>query len=140
MQRSPTLVFVEWFERVWNQRDASAIDQLRAERSQSTGLANASIDGRDAYRAHHQRILEVFPEAKVTVLDVIESGDRVAALLRFTGKTAKGQSVTVDGAAHGRVADGRIVGGTNVWNVGAAAKSLGLKACGTLEDLVEQLR
>ena len=137
---SPILIASEWFDRLWAQRDPSVIDELRAPDAKSVGLESNPLEGRESFRNFHARALEVFAKTRVEILDAIESGDRCAVLARFYGTTKKGVEVTVEGGGHLRIVDGKVATGHNVWNVGAAAKALGLPACGTFDELLAHLR
>jgi steroid delta-isomerase-like uncharacterized protein len=79
-----------WFEEVWNNGRADAIDEMFAEEGLAHGLSdvsgNSPLRGPAAFREFHKGFREAFPDIIVTVEDTIAEGDQVAARC-----TARGQ-------------------------------------------------
>jgi steroid delta-isomerase-like uncharacterized protein len=114
----------EWFERVWNQADATAIDELMADDAVVHGLATAdgsAMRGPDGFKGIHSAFLDAFPDLHIDVEDCVQSGDKIAfrCVVRGThrgaglGIAATGQAVEFAGMGFIRAENGRIV---EAWN------------------------
>jgi steroid delta-isomerase-like uncharacterized protein len=122
-KKYPTLVH-EWFEEVWNQRNAATIDRLLAADAIVHGITDANgneIRGPKAFKEFHQRFLNAFPDIVVTVADTVSNGDKIAARCIVRGKHAGeglGFAATLKqaeftGMCIARLRDGKIV---EAWN------------------------
>ena len=123
----------EWFERVWNQRDTGAIDQLCQPHVVIHGLGDApgQTGNLDHFRAFHARFIDALPDLKIRVDDVLVDGDQTA--IRFTltathlgeglGVPPSNKPVRVTGMSITRWEDGRIAEGWNEFDkAGLAAQ------------------
>ena len=77
----------KWFDEVWNNRSAAAIDQLAAADALIHGL---SEDGQPArgttlFKQFWKSFLSAFPDLKITVDDVLLEGDKTAIRISFGG-------------------------------------------------------
>ena len=113
-----------WFEEVWNQGRAEAIEEMFDEEGVAYGLADesgAELRGPAHFRAFHQRFREAFPDLVVSVDDAISEGDRVAARCTVRGShrgdtlgfRATERPVEFTGMTFARVRGGKIV---EAWN------------------------
>ncbi|HEX8748739.1 MAG TPA: ester cyclase [Pyrinomonadaceae bacterium] len=71
-----------WFEEVWNQGRADAIDEMFAEDGIAHGLADETgvpLRGTSAFREFHRKFRGAFPDIVVTVEDTVAEGDKIAA-------------------------------------------------------------
>lgn len=116
-------LFELWFDRLWRQRDASVIDELRDDDAGSIGLGRAPMSNAD-FRAMHARYCEIFETMNVVIERYVQQGDDVGMTLRFTGTTRRGRPVTVRGAAFARVVGDRITDSENLWDVAALLSQL----------------
>jgi steroid delta-isomerase-like uncharacterized protein len=113
----------QWFERVWNQRDLTAIDQMCHPHAVGHGLADATgapmqmLD----FLTFHARFTAALPDLKVHVEDVLVDGDKTATRYSFTathlgeglGVPASNKPVRVTGMTIVRWQDGKIL---ESWN------------------------
>jgi steroid delta-isomerase-like uncharacterized protein len=79
----------EWFERVWNQRNTQAIDQLLDPDVIIHGITDAEgkpLRGTEAFKGFHRRFLAAFPGITVEVADTVSEGDKVAARCVVRGR------------------------------------------------------
>src|SRR5688572_689429 len=81
-----TLV-LRWFEEVWNQRRAAAIDEMFAPNGVVHGLG-PDMHGADGFKSFHANFLEAFPVLRVAIDDMVAEGDQVA--YRFTADVVHG--------------------------------------------------
>jgi predicted ester cyclase len=86
----------EWFEEVWNQRSAAAIDQLAASDVIIHGLTEdrEPARGTGAFKQFWKSFLSAFPDLKVTVEDVLLEGDKTAIRIAFGG-THSGEGIGI---------------------------------------------
>ena len=124
MSEENKALFRRWFEEVWNQGRAEAIDEMFAEDGVAHGLADASgaeLRGPAHFREFHRSFRTAFPDIRVTVEDVIAEGDKVAGRCsaRAThradslGFAATDRPVAFEGMSIVRIHDGQIV---EAWN------------------------
>jgi steroid delta-isomerase-like uncharacterized protein len=113
-----------WFEEVWNNGRADAVDEMFAEDGVAHGLTDesgAELRGPAHFRAFHQRFREAFPGIEVIVEDAISEGDRVAVRCTVRGRhegdtlgfKATNSPVEFTGMSFSRIRDGKIV---EAWN------------------------
>lgn len=126
----------EWYEEVWNKRDASAITRMLSADAVVHGLAQSggSLHGPDGFLQFHRAFTSAFPDLRVHVEDAIEQGDRVA--MRFTatgthsgdglGFPATNRPMRVSGMTIARVAGGKFVEGWNVFDALGMMQQLGV--------------
>lgn len=124
MSEENKALFRRWFEEVWNQGRAEAIDELFAEDGIAHGLAGAGgeeLRGPAGFREFHRSFREAFPDIRVTVEDEIVEGDKVAVRcsVRGTHRSASlgfastDRPVIFEGMCIVRIRDGQIV---EAWN------------------------
>jgi steroid delta-isomerase-like uncharacterized protein len=113
-----------WFEEVWNQKKAEAIDAMLAPDVVAHGLGEGGgpVHGREGFKAVHTAFVGAIPDIHITVDEIISAGDLVAT--HFTcrgthtgdhlGFAATGKPVIFPGMVLSRIRDGQIIGGWNV--------------------------
>jgi len=124
MSAAPEAVMREWFQQVWNERRAEAIDRLMAPDAVVHGLGAAPISGPTAFKPFHQTLCAAFDKLNVEVVQTVTEGNRVTALCRVTGRhvggalggPATGRSVDFWGTTIGRIENGQIVEGWNTFD------------------------
>lgn len=108
----------EFTERVWNERDYDAFDELVAEDVvQHGGPMNEEMRGREAMREYVQMIHGAFPDFEATIEDQLAEEDMVVSRLtyrgthegEFMGFEPTGEMVETTGMVMGRIADGKNV-------------------------------
>jgi steroid delta-isomerase-like uncharacterized protein len=113
-----------WFEEVWNQGRAEAIDELFAEEGVANGLADetgAPLRGPTGFKPFFAKFRDAFPDIEVLVEDTVAEGDKVAARCRVRathggeglGFAATNRPVEFTGISIVRIRDGKIV---EAWN------------------------
>ena len=117
----------EWFRRVWNELDTSAIDQLFAEDGIAHGLGDPPIRGPQGFRQFHRAFTDAFSNIRITVLHELEQGDMVAAYCRVTlSPRATPKPLTFEGCSFIRLRNRQIVEGWNAWDFLALIEGLGI--------------
>ena len=93
----------EWFRRVWNEGDESAIDDLLSPRSVAHGIYGQVIRGPKAFRAFHAAFRSVFSRIRIEVIEEIGCGQHVAIRCRAKLRhTATKKRLTLLGLASSR--------------------------------------
>jgi len=116
----------EWFRRVWNELDTSAIDQLFAPDGIAHGLGAAPIRGPHDFHQFHRRFTDAFRNIRIEVVHEVEQGDLVALYCRVTLAPRRGTDpVAFEGSAFIRSREGRIVEAWNAWDFLSLVQGLG---------------
>jgi len=76
---------LEWFERVWNNGDKSAISELLCESCDVQGL-NLEEKGPSGFNQFHDAYCNAFGNIRVEVIEMIEEEDVVLGHAKFIGK------------------------------------------------------
>jgi steroid delta-isomerase-like uncharacterized protein len=112
-----------WFEEVWNRGRAAAIDEMLAGQAMIHGLGPQAMNV-SAFKQFHTQYRSAFPDVRIQVDDVIAEGDKVAVRWSGTGThqgdslgfAASGNNVHFSGMTIGRVENGKLVEGWNVFD------------------------
>jgi len=126
-----------WFEEVWNQGRADAIDEMFDENGVAHGLSDDPanpIKGPTGFRPFHNVFREAFPNMMIVVEDMIAEDDKVAARCSvraqhegdFLGKAATQSPVDFAGIAIVRIYNGKIVEAWNNFDFMTLHKQVGL--------------
>lgn len=123
-QPSPRQVAIQWFQRVWNERDDTAITQLMASNARCELEGGQEIIGPDQFRQFFQTLTTVFPDIRVAILDAMEEGEKATVRWEARGThTGDGMGMRATNTAHvfrGMtwmvVRNGQIVDGGDCWN------------------------
>ncbi len=124
MSEANKQILQRWFDEVWNNGRADAIDEMLAAEGIVHGLTDDPenpLRGPAAFRPFHTTFREAFPNIGVVVEDMVAEGDKVAARCSVRGKhqgdslgfAATQASVEFTGIAIVRIENGRIV---EAWN------------------------
>jgi steroid delta-isomerase-like uncharacterized protein len=136
MTRENEVLIRRWFEEVWNQGRAEAIDELFAADGIAHGLSDDSgnpLRGPAGFKEFHAKFREAFPDLVVTVEDTIAEGDRIAARCTVRGRhsgdtlgfAATQAPMQITGMTIVRIKDGKIVEGWNNFDFMTMFKQLG---------------
>jgi steroid delta-isomerase-like uncharacterized protein len=132
----------EWFERVWNQGQAEAIDELLAADARIHGLRGADgsdVGGPAEFRQMHTAFREAFPDMRIEVDECLVDGDRIAFRCRVRGThggrslgvEATGNTVEFMGMGFVRVRGGQIAEAWNAFDFQAMNEQIGRGGGGT---------
>jgi len=113
-----------WFEEVWNQGRADAIDEMMAPGAPCHGLSDdpaQALRGPEDFHPLHDMFRGALSNIEVVVEDAIAEGDKVVARCSVRGRhigdhlgvAASNALVEFTGIAIGRVSDGKFV---ETWN------------------------
>ena len=98
----------EWGRRVWAERDETAVDDMMVTGTQAHGLGDRTLVGPDDFKSFHRALCALLSDTELLVDHAIEADGWLAALCTFRGTTKTGRRLSVNGAIHARIADGRI--------------------------------
>ena len=124
---------VKWFEQVWNQGRADAIDDMMAPDAIVHGLGPASQSG-DQFKVFHRTFRDAFPDITVRVDDLVAEGDLVAARWSAVathrgnglGFAATNRPAQFTGMVFVRVENGKLVEGWNSFDQLGMMAQLGM--------------
>lgn len=127
-----TQIAREWFERVWNQQDESAIDQL-LDRNTVGNDPNFGT-GFEAFKNQWRLWLIGFPDLKFEVIDVYANGNSVVTHWQMSGKNsgkfrnqdATNKKIKIDGVSIDEIKDGKIISGKDFWDTKILDQQLGI--------------
>jgi steroid delta-isomerase-like uncharacterized protein len=136
MSQDNEALIQRWFEEVWNQGRAEAIDELFAADGLAHGLSDESnepLRGPAAFKEFHGKFREAFPDIVVAVEDTIAEGDKIAARCTVRGKhtgdslgfAATQAPMEITGISIVRIKDGKIVEGWNNFDFMTMYRQLG---------------
>lgn len=126
-----------WFDEVWNNGRADAIEEMFDENGIAHGLGDDPsnpIRGPRDFRPFHTIFREAFPNMNIVVEDMIAEGDKVAARCsvrakhegEFLGRAATQSPVDFSGMTIVRIAGGKIVEAWNNFDFMVLHKQVGL--------------
>ncbi len=123
-----------WFEKVWNQKSAAAIDEMYKPGGRAHGFpqADSVLEGPEDFKVIHRNFCEAFPDILVTVEDTIAEGDKVAVRWTATmthlgdslGIKATKKQVVLSGSTIVIIKDGKISEGWNFMDMGGMLAKL----------------
>jgi ketosteroid isomerase-like protein len=107
----------QWFRRVWNEEDASAITELAAPDMASHGLVQ-TITGAETWRREfYEPMRATFGGIRIEMLDEVVAGDKIFGRLVATQvPKATGETTTMHGMCVVRIADGKIAEAWDSWD------------------------
>ena len=111
-----------WFDEVWNQGRADAIDELFAPDGVAHGLAGEDLHGPGGFKPFQAAFRSAFPDLRIEVGRMVAEGDMVAYdwTARGThhghlmGMAPTGRGASVGGMSIVRIRNGQIA---EAWNV-----------------------
>ncbi|MDC0361145.1 ester cyclase [Alphaproteobacteria bacterium] len=133
-----------WFRRVWNEEDASAIDEMFEGAGRAVGLGGSGMQqgvdfrdheliGPEGFKFFHQSLLGLVGSVTISVTDSMTRGDWIAALCMLNGKCRKtGADAQMSGQVYMRLANDQIVEAYNHWDFISLFAELGLLPKDTL--------
>ncbi len=135
---TPDALIRQWFEELWNQGDASAIDRYMGPATKFHGLPTPDgrpLTGPSGFRPFFASFHEAFPDVRVEVVRTVTEGEMVACHCHVTG-THSGPGLGVApsgrrgdfwGMCFGHIRDGRIVEGWNCFDFLTLYQQLGMQ-------------
>lgn len=104
----------DWFERVWNQLDEGAIEEMMAEDCEVLGVSAMPVN-REQYVEFYRTVRSAFDEIRMEIADVVVEEDAAAGHVRFSGKHRdSGKEVDFVFSFAARLEEGRFVWVRNV--------------------------
>jgi hypothetical protein len=126
-----------WFQSVWTQEDASAIERMMAPGSVIKGVGNFDSVGPADFKVFQQSLLTQIGGMNFTILRTIEEGDWIAGLWSLTATHRQtGNPVSTTGTVFVEIRDGQFVGGYNHFDTLGMYQDLGLLPPDTVPRLL----
>ena len=123
MSEADKLVARQWFDEVWNQKSAAAIDRMFHPTGKAYGFGGPDgvLEGPEAFKQAHRDFVSAFPDVHVDIDEILSEGDQVA--IRWTatmthsgdglGFPATGKKVVLHGSSFVQIEGGQITEGSN---------------------------
>lgn len=113
-----------WFQRIWNEKDESAITELMDPEATGELEGGVQVRGPENFCNFFRTLVTVFPDLQVKVVDTVAEGEKVCVRWEATGTHhGDGMGIKATGAPHQFrgtswlfVRDGKVVGGADFWN------------------------
>jgi steroid delta-isomerase-like uncharacterized protein len=123
----------EFFERIWNQGDESAIDEFIPLNAQGNDPDFGA--GREGFKAQWRKWREAFPDLHFEIVELVAERDKVLTRWtltgthqgEFLGAPPTGNRIKVEGMSLDRIEDGLVAEGFDGWDNLGFRKQLGLK-------------
>jgi len=127
-------VMETWFERVWTQQDASAIDEMFVPDGQARGLGPNVLIGPEGFKQFHSALCSLLSGFVITIDKSVESGEWISAVctLRASDRNS-GAAVLMTGSVMIRIVDEKLTEAYNHWDFIGLFTQLGLLPSGTFE-------
>jgi predicted ester cyclase len=122
----------EFFERIWNQGDESAIDQFIP--LDAAGNDPDFGSGREGFKKQWRQWRAAFPDLHFECVDFVAEGDKVLTRWtltgthsgEFMGAAPTGNKIKVEGMSLDRIENGLVAEGFDGWDNYGFRKQLGL--------------
>ena len=132
-------IAIAWFERVWNQKDATAIQDLMHPEAVAHTEGGVVSGPAGFMEALHSPLMSAFPDIRVELRGVIAEGDDAVVRWVVTatnsgkllGIEATGKRLQFEGMTWLRIQDGKVIEGWDRWNLHALLGTLqgGAESC-----------
>lgn len=110
--KSGRKLFEDWFRRVWEEEDASAILELYTPEPESKALGAQTLITPDEFTVFHQCILSLLSDILISIDHCLDDGEWTSVLCTLRAKSkATGEPVMITGTVFARIREGRIVEG-----------------------------
>lgn len=111
---TPRQVLETWMQRVWADRDDSAVDDLLADPCMVKGLSPEPIKSPKEFKLFLTKMLEAFSSINITMDDLVESGEFICGIGHVDViHRATGKSGTFSIGVYGRIVDDKWVEANN---------------------------
>jgi steroid delta-isomerase-like uncharacterized protein len=128
----------QWHDEVWNQGKVETVYRFMTAESviHHADESGKDIRGPEEFLVFFHRLRGAFPDQRVTVDEVIGSGDKMACRITVTathtgdhlGFAATGRTIRIPGMSVAHLRDGKLVEAWNMWDVFAMMQQLGILA------------
>ena len=105
-----------WCQRVWAERDESAIHELFANSGSAGGLGRDKLGGPDEFVPFHRAICALLTDTQLEIDSEVEEGNQMYVLATFSGRSSKtGKKVSMEGSMAIEFANGQLLHCANHW-------------------------
>ena len=120
-------VLETWFQRVWTEQDADAIDELFIPDGPAKGLGK-DRNGPAEFREFHSALVRLLTDFVITIDKSIEEDDWIAAVctLRARSRQSEEAAIEITGSVMIRISDGKLIEAYNHWDFIGIFSQLGL--------------
>ncbi len=113
----------DFYDRAWNRWDDRIVEEIMSPDFAFRGSLGNEVQGRDGWREYRDVVRAAVPDFHNEVVDLVATGDRAAARLRYTGHhrgvllgvPGSGRPIDYAGAAFFAAAEGFLI---DAWVLG----------------------
>lgn len=121
-----------WFDKIWNERDASMAHQLMAENAIGYLEGGRQIVGPGSFLEFQRQFLDTIPDLQLEVLDSVSDENAVCVQWQAKGTHTgagmgfppSGRQVSFNGVTWFKVKDGQVAEGRDFWNMNGLMQTL----------------
>ena len=114
MTKSKLEVMKNWYQRVWSEEDASAIDEIMKPSAVARGLGSKSQTGPEEFKPFQKALLGIIGDMKITIDRHVEEGDWLSQYILISGTCRKtGKEVSMTGQVMVKIVGEEILEGYN---------------------------
>ena len=122
-----TEVLDTWYRRVWEEEDASAIDEMFVQDPEIQPIGMHKPIDIEEFKEFHKLICAQLKEIDIKIDKTVEQGDWLTALCSCYAKdTHTGKPVAISGIVMAKISDGKLRGGFENWDFMHMWDQLGL--------------
>jgi hypothetical protein len=116
-----------WFQRVWNEQDVSAIDEMFVGDGHARGLGGNPMIGPKDFKVFHATFRKLLSDIAITVDMTVETGEWISAICTLKAKDPKTKApITMTGSVMIRIVNGKLIEAYNHWDFVGLYSQLGL--------------
>ncbi|MBL4789201.1 MAG: ester cyclase [Kordiimonadaceae bacterium] len=106
-----------WFQRVWNEEDANAVDEMFVDGGAARGLGDRDVVGPEQFKQFQTALCGLVSGITVTIDKAIKEEQWLSTIctLRATSRETGGP-VSMSGSVVVKISDGKILEGYNHWD------------------------
>jgi len=120
-------VIQNWFHRVWNKQDVTAIDEMFAAKGMAEGLGGQILIGPQDFKVFHQALCAMVSRIEVDIDKSLEDGMWISALCTMRAVSrASGKKIQMTGTVFCMIDKGKLVQAFNHWDFMGFFEQIGL--------------
>ncbi len=127
----------QWCDRVWRDRDESAIHELFSNHGKAGGMGRKNLAGPNDFVPFHQAMCNLLTNTKLHIDYAVEQGNSMFVLSTFTGNcAATGIPAVIEGSMSVQFEGGKILHCVNHFEFMSLFEQLGLLPENSFEALM----
>lgn len=109
-------ILENWFRRVWNEQDSSAIEEMFPSPSTASGLGEQDLQGPKDFQRFQSALCSLVLDLEITIDRLVEDGTWFAAECTLSGMSKNREPVSIQGSTFCKIENGKILESSNHWD------------------------